>query len=177
MRSAQHSYAGLKQRITDHMSLTFENEGFSPLVGRIFAYLLFSVEPVSLQEMADQLGVTKAAISVQVRTLEKHLMCQKLPTASDRKDYYYISEDFSMKAVQNSIVKMRGVLQQMESTLAQFNSLEQIEQEERRSYDISRRRFVEMKELHQIFLDRLDGLEEEWDERKKQLFPANESNL
>ncbi|MCR8634900.1 MULTISPECIES: GbsR/MarR family transcriptional regulator [Paenibacillus] len=174
MKPSDHSFSSLKQQMSDHMSLSFENEGFSPLVGRIFAYLLFAAEPVSLQEMADQLGVTKAAISVQVRTLEKHLMCQKLPTSSDRKDYYYISEDFSMTAVQNSIIKMRRVLQQIESTLHLFNSLENIEQPERQSHDISKRRFIEMKELHQMFLNRLDGLEEEWNERRERLFPPSE---
>jgi DNA-binding transcriptional regulator GbsR (MarR family) len=174
MKPIHHSFVDLKQGMIDHMSLAFEHEGFSPLVGKIFACLLFSAEPVSLQEMADQLGVTKAAVSVQVRALEKQLMCQKLPTSSDRKDYYYISEDFSMTAVQNSITKMRRVLQQIDATVQLFNQLEQVEREEQRAYEMSRRRFIEMKELHQMFLNRLDGLEEEWNERRDKLFSESE---
>jgi DNA-binding transcriptional regulator GbsR (MarR family) len=174
MKPSHHSFSDLKQGMSDHMSLSFENEGFSPLVGRIFAYLLFSAEPVSLQEMANQLGVTKAAISVQVRTLEKHLMCQKLPTSSDRKDYYYISEDFSMTAVRNSIIKMRTILQQIESTLQMFESLEKVDEQDLLSHDISKTRFIEMQELHRMFLNRLDGLEEEWEERRKKIFSAND---
>jgi DNA-binding transcriptional regulator GbsR (MarR family) len=174
MKPSHHSFAGLKLRMRDHMSLTFENEGYSPLVGKIFAYLLFAAEPVSLQEMADQLGVTKAAISVQVRTLEKNLMCQKLPTSSDRKDYYYISEDFSMTAIQNTIFKMRQILQHIESTLLLFDSLENVEEADLHAHDVSQRRFVEMRELHQMFLDRLVGLEEEWNERRERIFPRTE---
>ncbi|UUZ95943.1 hypothetical protein LJK87_17135 [Paenibacillus sp. P25] len=75
------SFSDLKRVFSNQMSLTFETDGFSPLVGRIFALLLFAPEPLSLQDMADQLGVTKAAVSVQVRALEKHSMCQKLPTS------------------------------------------------------------------------------------------------
>jgi DNA-binding transcriptional regulator GbsR (MarR family) len=119
--------------------------------------------------LAEQLGVTKAAISVQVRTLEKHLLCQKLPTSSDRKDYYYISDDFSMNAVKNSIVKIQRSVDQIELTLQLFNSLENVDAKDLPSHDMSRRRFIEMQALHQMYLNRLVGLEEEWDERRQKL--------
>src|SRR3982751_5868113 len=134
MMSSQPTFEDLKTNISNHMSLSFETEGFSPLVGKIFAYLLFAPEPVSLQEMAENLSVTKAAISVQVRTLEKHMMCHKLPTSSNRKDYYYISDDFSLTAVKNSIMKIKRVRQQIESTLAVFSQLDSVKEEERPSH-------------------------------------------
>jgi DNA-binding transcriptional regulator GbsR (MarR family) len=174
MKSSQPSFEDLKTNISNHMSLSFETEGFSPLVGKIFSHLLFASEPVSLQEMAEKLGVTKAAISVQVRTLEKHMLCHKLPTSSNRKDYYYISDDFSMIAVQTGIIKMKRVLQQIESTLTVFSQLTRVEEEERLSHDVSKRRFLEMQALHLMFLERLEGLEEEWNQRREQLFKETE---
>jgi DNA-binding transcriptional regulator GbsR (MarR family) len=170
MKSPRPSFEVLKNNISNHMSLSFETEGFSPLVGKIFALLLFAPEPVSLQEMAEQLGVTKAAISVQARALEKHMMCQKLPTSSNRKDYYYISDDFSMTAVRSSIAKMKRVHKQIESTLTVYSQLDPVEEDEKYSYDISKRRFLEMQALDQMFLERMDGLEEEWNLRREQLF-------
>jgi DNA-binding transcriptional regulator GbsR (MarR family) len=164
------SFEDLRTNISNHMSLSFEAEGFSPLVGKIFAHLLFASTPVSLQEMAEELGVTKAAISVQVRTLEKHMMCQKLPTSSNRKDYYYIADDFSMTTVHSTITKIASIHKLIESTLGVYSNLDEVGELERPSHDASKRRFLEMHALHEMFLARLDGLEEEWRIRREQLF-------
>ncbi|ULL17530.1 MarR family transcriptional regulator [Paenibacillus sp. H1-7] len=174
MKSPQSTFAALKQNISNHMSLSFESEGFSPLVGKIFAYLLFAPRPVSLQEMADELGVTKAAISVQVRTLEKHMMCQKIPISNDRRDYYYISDDISMTSMQSSIQKMKRIQQQVEHTLHIFDHLEQVGEQEQDSHDACKRRFIEMQAMYEIFLNRLEGLEEEWIQKRAQIFPQSE---
>lgn len=163
------NFTALKTSISDHMSLAFENDGFSPLVGKIFAYLLYAPQPVSLQQMAEDLGVTKAAISVQARTLERHMLCHKLPTSSDRKDYYYIADNFCLTSVIASIQKLRGIQKQIEFTLAVLDSIPEVEEHEKPSFDACRRRFHEMQALYDIFLRRLDGLEEEWNERKSTL--------
>ncbi|WP_079910431.1 GbsR/MarR family transcriptional regulator [Paenibacillus sp. 32352] len=170
MKPPHPSFAALKQSISNHMSLSFEAEGFSPLVGKIFAFLLSAPRPVSLQEMADELGVTKAAISVQVRTLEKHMMCHKIPTSNDRKDYYFISDDICMTALQANIQKMKRIQQQVEHTLHIFEQLEEIGEDERASHDACKKRFIEMQAMYEMFLNRLDGLEEEWSQRRRQIF-------
>ncbi|UUZ85712.1 MarR family transcriptional regulator [Paenibacillus sp. P26] len=151
------------------MSLTFETDGFSPLVGRIFALLLFAPEPLSLQDMADQLGVTKAAVSVQVRALEKHSMCQKLPTSSDRRDYYYIADDFSTTVTRTTVQKMNFVHNRILQTLDTFNRIHPVASEEKAAYDAARQRFLEMEALYRLILARLDGLEEEWLQIRDQL--------
>jgi len=174
MNLPQSAFAALKQSIHNHMSLSFEAEGFSPLVGKIFAYLLFSPKPVSLQELADELGVTKAAISVQVRTLEKNMMCQKIPVSNDRKDYYYISDDVSMTAMKASIEKMKRIQRQVEHTLHIFNQMNEVEEKDRGSYEACKRRYIEMQAMHEIFLSRLDGLEEEWMEKRARIFPRSD---
>jgi DNA-binding transcriptional regulator GbsR (MarR family) len=148
----------------------FENDGFSPLVGKIFALLLFAPAPLSLQDMADQLGVTKAAVSVQVRTLEKHAMCHKLPKSSDRRDYYYIANDFSMIVVHSIIHKMQSVLEKIDSTLNQFQQIQDIDDEDRPAYDASKLRFAEMQALYRLFIEKLSGLEEDWKERRQRLY-------
>ncbi|NHN28570.1 GbsR/MarR family transcriptional regulator [Paenibacillus agricola] len=164
------SFVDLRTNISNHMSLSFEAEGFSPLVGKIFAHLLFASNPVSLQEMAEELGVTKAAISVQVRTLEKHMMCHKLPTSSNRKDYYYIADDFSMASVHSTITKLQSIRKLIESTLGVYSNLDAVEEFERPAHDVSKRRFIEMQALHEMFLERLVGFEEEWELRREKLF-------
>ncbi|WP_248926552.1 GbsR/MarR family transcriptional regulator [Paenibacillus hamazuiensis] len=169
MSNADFSFADLKNGISNHMSLMYENEGFSPLAGKILALLLFAPEPVSLQEMAGTLGVTKAAVSVQVRTLEKQSMCNKLPTSSDRKDYYYIAPDFSMIVIASVIRKMKDVLNQIDSALHKLGQLRDISEEDVPSHNAFKRRFIEMQAMYQLFIDKLTGLEDDWQKRREQL--------
>lgn len=169
MNEPQHTFSGLKQNVSNRMSLSFEADGFSPLVGKIFALLLFAPEPLSLQEMADQLGVTKAAVSVQVRTLEKHSMCHKLPTSSDRKDYYYISDDFTDSALRTTVMKIQTIQHQINATLDAFGAIRDVDKQDQASRNISERRYLEMEEMYKLLFSRLEGIEEEWMKLRKQL--------
>jgi DNA-binding transcriptional regulator GbsR (MarR family) len=163
------SFETLKQTINNHFSLTFEKDGFSPLVGKIFALLIFAPEPLSLQELADQLHVTKAAISVQVRTLEQHCMCQRLARGSDRKDYYFIQDDFSTSIIHHTTDKINTVLTRMDAMIQNMPALQEVSAQNLASYQASKRRFIEMRALYQLFTDRLEGIDEEWEQRRQQL--------
>jgi DNA-binding transcriptional regulator GbsR (MarR family) len=164
-----YSFEMLKQTINNHFSLTFEKDGFSPLVGKIFALLIFAPEPLSLQEIADRLNVTKAAISVQVRTLEQHCMCQRLARGSDRKDYYYIQDDFSTSIIHHTTDKMNTVHTRLDAMIQNMPSLHEMLEEDRASYQASKRRFIEMRALYQLFIERMEGIDEEWERRRQRL--------
>lgn len=163
------AFHALKFKVIDHLSLMLENDGFSPLVGRILGLLLFAGEPLSLQEMAESLGVTKAAISVQVRALEKNSMCHRMATSSDRKDYYYITDDVNMKFIQSGVEKLNIAREGIRFTLAAFPKEDEIKEEDRSSYDVSKRRFTELNALYELLFKRLDGIEDEWHQKKLEL--------
>jgi DNA-binding transcriptional regulator GbsR (MarR family) len=160
-------YEELRSYLNEMMAKMFEEDGFSPLVGRIFSLLLFAPEPLSLQHMAEQLGVTKAAVSIQVRSLEKSGMCFKLARGNDRKDYYYIADDFSITVMQTLTQKLVGAMQGIEETIRRFPDVTDAEPGERPSLMAARKRLEEIRALHQIIYRRLDGLEEEWRQWKE----------
>ncbi|MGF7031885.1 DNA-binding transcriptional regulator GbsR (MarR family) [Paenibacillus mucilaginosus] len=164
------TFAEVRRTFSNHMSLAFESEGFSPLVGRIFALLLFSKDPMSLQDLSEHLGVTKAAVSVQVRALERQCMCQKVPTGSDRRDYYYIAQDFSLTTMRSTKQKIHSIKEQCDVILSTLESLGAVELEEVSALDASRRRFIEMSAMYQLFLSRMEGIEEEWVQLRERLF-------
>lgn len=168
MNSPPISFVDLKRSESNVMSLSFEAEGYSPLVGKIFSLLLFAPEPLSLQEMADQLGVTKAAVSVQVRTLEKNALCTKLATSSDRKDYYYISDDVNIITLKGTKQKIEVFKHHVQTTLETMKTIE-LQPEERASYDAAKRRYKEAAAMYQLILSRLEGIEEEWQLLKQKL--------
>ena len=165
----ENSFQALKQRFNDQMAVLFQQDGFSPLVGRIFALLLFSPEPISLAKMAEELGVSKAAVSIQVRTLERSGMCVKLSKKNDRKDYYFIADQFSLNVLQIIMKRLESSLREVENALRLFPPKESIAKEDQASYDISKKRFMEMRLLYRICFESFANLEQEWQNRKNEL--------
>jgi HTH-type transcriptional regulator, osmoprotectant uptake regulator len=166
-------FQSLRQQLNDQLAIMFEQDGFSPLVGRIFSLLLFSPTPLGLQEMADELGVTKAAISVQVRTLESGGLCFRLARGNDRKDYYHIADDFSLTVIKSSMMRMKAVRLGLEHTIEAYSKLEAVGPDEAESYRTSLRRFREMNVLYGLMFERLEGFEEEF-RRRRELLDSTE---
>lgn len=68
--------------------------GFPRAMGAIYGAIYLSQEPVSLDALVEQVGVSKGAVSTNVRTLERLGMIHKHLRLGDRKDYYVAEADF-----------------------------------------------------------------------------------
>lgn len=68
--------------------------GFPKAMGAIFAALYLSPEPVSLDQLVEQVNVTKGAVSTNVRALERLGMVRRHIQIGERKDYYVAETDF-----------------------------------------------------------------------------------
>ncbi len=80
--------------------------GFPKAMGSIFGAVYLSPQPVTLDDLVAQVGVTKGAVSTNIRSLERLGMVHKQIQVGDRKDYYVAETDF-WKIV-------RGVLRERE---------------------------------------------------------------
>jgi len=80
--------------------------GFPKGMGAIFAVLYLSPQPLSLDELVAQTGLTKGAISTDVRALARLGLVHPSSRLGDRKDYYAAETDF-YRAVR-TILKERG---------------------------------------------------------------------
>lgn len=89
--SKRHDFHG---QVVEEMALFFEQLGTSANLGRLFGFLLTASTPVSLETLAERLGVSKPAVSVQIRRLEQLHYCRRLPRASDRRQYFVLNEDY-----------------------------------------------------------------------------------
>jgi len=67
-----------------------EKFGFSRIAGQLEGLLLFSKEPMSLDEMAERLEVSKASISTNIRFLERWKVVKKVYHRGARKNFYEI---------------------------------------------------------------------------------------
>lgn len=82
--------------------------GFPKAMGAIYGAVYLSPAPMSLDELVEQVGVTKGAVSTNVRQLERLGMVQKHIVVGERKDYYSAETDFWDIA--------KGILQEREKS-------------------------------------------------------------
>ena len=95
----------LKQDFTEGLSQISRFWGFPKGMGAIFAVLYLSPAPLSLDEITTQTGLTKGAISTEVRALARLGLVHRSSKLADRKDYYEAEVDFYQSI--RSILKER----------------------------------------------------------------------
>lgn len=83
-----------KKDFTEGLSQISRFWGFPKGMGAIFAVLYLSPSPLSLDEIVAQTGLTKGAISTEIRTLARMGLVHRSTKLGDRKDYYTAEADF-----------------------------------------------------------------------------------
>lgn len=80
----------------DGLSQLADYFGFSKVMGQLYGTLLLSPKPLSLDDMMDRLGISKASVSMNMRTLEHMGMVRQVWVrgGSGRRKYYEAESDF-----------------------------------------------------------------------------------
>ena len=84
----------IKQDFTEGLSQISRFWGFPKGMGAIFAVLYLSPTPLSLDEIVSETGLTKGAISTEIRALARMGLVHRSSKLGDRKDYYAAEADF-----------------------------------------------------------------------------------
>jgi DNA-binding transcriptional regulator GbsR (MarR family) len=99
------SLTKIKQDFTEGLSHISRFWGFPKGMGAIFAVLYLSPTPLALDEIVQATGLTKGAISTEIRALAHMGLVHRSTKLGDRKDYYEAESDFY--AAIKSILKER----------------------------------------------------------------------
>lgn len=67
--------------------------GFSDVMGRLYGTLLLSPQPLSLDELADQLKISKGSVSMNMRSIERWGMAKEVWMRGDRRKFYEAEAD------------------------------------------------------------------------------------
>jgi DNA-binding transcriptional regulator GbsR (MarR family) len=146
----------LKQDFTEGLSQISKFWGFPKGMGAIFAVLYLSPSPLALYELVQQTGLTKGAISTNVRALARMGLVRPSTKLGDRKDYYEAETDFykSIRAIlkerQNS--EFDSAVRSVREALEKLETDTGFEDEAERQFLLQRVRAL------QAFFDALDGL-------------------
>jgi DNA-binding transcriptional regulator GbsR (MarR family) len=95
----------IKKDFTEGLSQISRFWGFPKGMGAIFAVLYLSPTALSLDEVVQDTGLTKGAISTEIRALARMGLVHRSSKLGDRKDYYTAESDFY--AAIRSILKER----------------------------------------------------------------------
>jgi len=88
------SLAKIKKDFTEGLSQISRFWGFPKGMGAIFAVLYLSPIALSLDEIVKETGLTKGAISTEIRALARMGLVHRSTKLGDRKDYYEAENDF-----------------------------------------------------------------------------------
>jgi DNA-binding transcriptional regulator GbsR (MarR family) len=88
------SLSQIKQDFSQGLSQISRFWGFPKGMGAIFAVLYLSPAPLSLDEIVEHTGLTKGAVSTEIRALARMGLVHRSTRLGDRKDYYEAETDF-----------------------------------------------------------------------------------
>lgn len=148
------SLTKIKKDFTQGLSQISRFWGFPKGMGAIFAVLYLSPTALSLDEIVQATGLTKGAISTEIRALARMGLVHRSSKLGDRKDYYEAEADFY--AAIRSILKER---QNTEFDRAVRSVKETLEKMEENWVDDEEWQFVyERVQALQNFFDAIDSL-------------------
>ena len=153
----------VKQNFVEGMSGISQFWGFPKGVGAIFGVLYLSPAPLSLDELVDQTGLSKGAISTNVRMLSRLGLIRPVNRLSDRKDYYEAETDFykAIRAIlkerqnnefERAVASVRETLEKLEADKGDALSASKGESDAERAFLTERVRALK------DFFDALDSL-------------------
>lgn len=79
-------------RFIERMAQLLESDGFARTAGRIFGLLLLTPGPLSQEELAERLQVSRGSVSQETRSLEKIGAIERVSRPGDRRAFYEVSD-------------------------------------------------------------------------------------
>ncbi|HLZ69011.1 MAG TPA: MarR family transcriptional regulator [Dehalococcoidia bacterium] len=79
-------------RFVERVGLYFEEFGLPRIAGRLFGLLLVADEPLSLEQAATMLHVSRASVSTNARLVVRSGLVERVSLPGDRRDYYVFGD-------------------------------------------------------------------------------------
>lgn len=102
-----------QEQMVERMGVHFEKSGFTPMHGRVFAYLLLAEPPYKdFYEIQNFLKASKSAISNALKFLMDKGMVSYITFSGDRKRYFRVDTEGWLNAIKETILRT-AVLQKL----------------------------------------------------------------
>jgi DNA-binding transcriptional regulator GbsR (MarR family) len=95
-----------EQRFIEDVARVLLPWGVPPIAARLYGYLLLCPRPASLDQITDDLSISKSSASVAARLLESYTLARRHPEAGTKRALYAATEDYdTMIRQQNGLLK------------------------------------------------------------------------
>ena len=126
-----------------------ESISLNRIVGQMYALLYFSPEPVSMDDIATKLKISKGSVSNNIRILEEWKAVKHIVVAGSRRDFYSAEPDF-MKIVLERLE--RGLERRINLANEKFQGIQKLvaengDKKSRAFYSAKIKKLEELKDL------------------------------
>ncbi|MCI5163815.1 MAG: MarR family transcriptional regulator [Candidatus Electrothrix sp. AX5] len=155
MNSAD-NIAAARKNLVETGGRTSQDLGLGRIVGQILVYLYLQPQECSLDVLEQELGLSKASVSVAARQLESLGLVQRVWIKGERKKYYRSAENIARSLQQGVLSMLRHKVEYFGGELEQsMNLLDgEVTSENEEDLDFLRQRVTRAKKLQ----ERLDSL-------------------
>ena len=150
----QSGLTDVQRRFVEELGQLYTRYGLALSFGRVFGLLLVSDEPVSLDEIAVKLSMSKTSASVTARELERAGVARRLGMPGTKRILYEAGDEMDpvLGAMFARIRASLDTIRRVEPALARGRARERIRT---------------MKDLHELWLREADGIMERWRRRSR----------
>jgi DNA-binding transcriptional regulator GbsR (MarR family) len=128
---------------------TTQSFGLGRIIGQIYSLLYLSPTPLCLDEIAEELGVSKASVSTTIRQLQSWTAVKRVWMKGDRRDFYEAETDFKSVIRRGLLATMR---KKLETAGTQIDHIETCLQEAKTNANGSQENGKDM----QVVIERLE---------------------
>jgi len=101
-----------RHRVIDSIGKSMNLYGITLSVGHLYGHIYFKEHPVSLDEMAAEVGMSKTSVSTGMRMLTDLKMVNKVWSKGSRKDLYEVEMDWHQTFADYFAIKWRKSIEQ-----------------------------------------------------------------
>lgn len=158
----------IKKEVIQRFGDAYRAFGLNKLMGYVVALLIYSPNPLSLDEIAKNLGRSKGPISQIVRRLNDRKLIRKVwVPENNRKDYYEVEPEIFENAFRNNLDLIKNNIR-----IAKFMK-EKVHSLYKSGADVIPERIEEMEHFYMLMEKHYCNFLAEWiDERNKILLKA-----
>lgn len=143
----------------EQLGLHAEAEGLPRTAGRIMGLLLVCEGPYTLDQLQEELQISRGSASTNTRRLEELDVVERTTRPGDRRVFFRLTDDPYGRIVENRLERMRKIQEVVD------RATERIPDE----YEKGKRRLDYMRQFYQLIVEETDALIREWRERDVQL--------
>lgn len=150
-----------RKRIMESIAQNIHLYGLPPAAGRQYGMMFFQNKPSTLDQMAEELGMSKTSMSTSIRSLSDAKLVERVWERGVRKDLYEVKEDWYQSFVDTfSITWRKSVSMHTSAIRKSLSELELLIQDETISPAIVEEAKADIEKLNYIkryysWLDRL----------------------